>query len=245
MKRKIAVVSIGMSCFLTGALRADENEKAKVFIGAYTLTEKSCASLADKGLERAYLSVGKDPLGAPHLSVQLFGDEAKADSLLLGTGTRQPLGVSEEVHGKVTETWETKFPTDSHLVHTRKVKGPKNEFQEISELRFIENKVNVEYKFPDENNRTQTCQLKPTLTLKQKRLVCKHIRIAQPEAAKELSSEDCVKNGKFTVATNDSGQLGITYSNTSIREDHVLTCEVNFDKPMGQFEPAVESCTFE
>lgn len=215
---------------------AQADGDADTFIGAYDLDKRACGELVEAGYKSAYIKVGKDPLKYEEISIQFYGDDARQDSILLGKGERTPLGVSRDRADEVKEKWVTKFPSDTHVSSVKTTTGPSFEYTEKASLKI--SGVSVIYSLEEtQHERKMTCKLNPKLKKEEKASACEQIRVNLNDRAP--SQTECLK-GTFKVISNDSGQVGVEYKHRKLK----LTCDLGFDKPMGQFAPAVESCEF-
>jgi hypothetical protein len=93
--------------FASGQVFADTNQ----FVGRFRPDRANCTGgLA--AFPRVYTHVGNEPWGpkgTQSLTFQSYGDDARALSVLLGKGSRQAPGTSKEIHGVVTQAWQTKI----------------------------------------------------------------------------------------------------------------------------------------
>jgi len=91
----------------TGSVFADAGQ----FVGRFRPDRAHCKGGLG-GASRVYSKIENDPWGpkgTKSISFTAYGDDARGFSVLLGKGSRQAPGTSKEIHGVVTQAWQTKI----------------------------------------------------------------------------------------------------------------------------------------
>lgn len=96
----IAMLALSSQAFAAGGVGQ--------FFGRYTPeASKGCEQLFGEA-KRVYIGKGKSERGPKSIDIGSFGEDASGMEILLGRGQRQAPGTSVDVHGEVTQSWNTK-----------------------------------------------------------------------------------------------------------------------------------------
>lgn len=217
-------------------------ERPEEFVGGYRTTA-NCDLFSDA--ERVYVYYEKT---APRmLDISAFGDDASGISILLGSGERQAPGTRVDVHGEVIQKWNSEWSDDGQTltVYSSTSRPSMNYYREMVNTVTIKDDLNVVItrvrNYQDKaKTKTQSCELFPTLTSNQKEAGCESIYAS---IGADISSvKTCLNKGSFRVTENSEGQLTVEYEAKGIKKGATITCELLYDKPVGDFAPTVEFC---
>ena len=126
MKNALLIVSL----FVTTSAFA---QNTKMFVGKYTLSAKTCTLAKYSNLKRAYIKFAPSwDRKFRALEISMYGDDASMLEIKLGSGTRQKLGTSVAIHGKVTESWKSGFVNENTFRVITNVKRPSVGYDQIT-----------------------------------------------------------------------------------------------------------------
>jgi hypothetical protein len=124
---KIAIILIGFlfTQFVSAA------PSPKIFTGKFKSSSTLCPLY---GPDRVYVTLSEDWDGNPFVEFNFYSDESAWQDVLLGSGARQAPGTSEEIHGRVIQSWTSEFVSNQHLVTVATTKSDRGEFSVTHEL---------------------------------------------------------------------------------------------------------------